>query len=178
MSRISKNPIVVPNNVNFTIDNNEIIINGPLGSLRQEISGDDINIACDDNSLLVSVTNSSKHAHAMSGTMRSLIFNMIRGVTAGFEKRLNIVGVGYRAQVAGDTLNMNLGYSHPIVYKVPNGITAETPSQTEVVIKGINKQQVGQIAAEIRAFRRPEPYKGKGVRYSDEVISLKETKKK
>jgi large subunit ribosomal protein L6 len=110
--------------------------------------------------------------------MRSLINNMIAGVTAGFEKRLNIIGVGYRAQAAGNTLNMSLGFSHPIAYKMPSGITVETPTQTEVVIKGINKQQVGQIAAEIRSFRRPEPYKGKGVRYSDEVITLKETKKK
>lgn len=178
MSRISKKPIAVPNNVNLTISSNEIIIKGPLGSLRQEILHDHITVLHEENTLLVNATNSTKHAHAMSGTIRSLIFNMITGVTTGFEKRLNIVGVGYRAQAAGDTLNMNLGYSHPIVYKMPGGITVETPSQTEIVIKGANKQQVGQVAAEIRSFRRPEPYKGKGVRYSTEVISLKETKKK
>jgi large subunit ribosomal protein L6 len=146
--------------------------------LQQEISNEHIKISSENNTLLVNSKNSTKHAHSLSGTMRSLINNMIAGVTAGFEKRLNIIGVGYRAQAAGNTLNMSLGFSHPIAYKMPSGITVETPTQTEVVIKGINKQQVGQIAAEIRSFRRPEPYKGKGVRYSDEVITLKETKKK
>lgn len=178
MSRISKKPIQVPSNVNVAISNNEIIITGPLGSLQQEISNEHIKVSNENNTLLVNSTNSTKHAHSLSGTMRSLISNMIVGVTAGFEKRLNIIGVGYRAQAAGNALNMSLGFSHPIVYKMPGGITVETPTQTEVVIKGINKQQVGQIAAEIRSFRRPEPYKGKGVRYSDEIITLKETKKK
>ncbi|SDZ05206.1 50S ribosomal protein L6 [Nitrosomonas sp. Nm58] len=178
MSRISKKPIQVPSNVNVTISNSEIVITGPLGSLHQEISNEHIKISSENNILLVNSTNSTKHAHSLSGTMRSLINNMIAGVTAGFEKRLNIIGVGYRAQAAGNILNMSLGFSHPIAYKMPSGITVETPTQTEVVIKGINKQQVGQIAAEIRSFRRPEPYKGKGVRYSDEVITLKETKKK
>ncbi|SDH94652.1 50S ribosomal protein L6 [Nitrosomonas sp. Nm132] len=178
MSRISKKPIQVPSDVNVTISNSEIVITGPLGSLQQEISNEHIKISSENNTLLVNSTNSTKHAHSLSGTMRSLINNMIAGVTAGFEKRLNIIGVGYRAQAAGNTLNMSLGFSHPIAYKMPSGITVETPTQTEVVIKGINKQQVGQIAAEIRSFRRPEPYKGKGVRYSDEVITLKETKKK
>ncbi len=178
MSRISKKPIIVPDNVNLALDCSEIIVKGPLGSLRQTITSEHINIVSDKNMLLVNATNSSKFAHSLSGTLRSLIFNMIIGVTKGFERRLNIIGVGYRAQAAGDTLNMNLGYSHPIAYKMPTGITVETPTQTEVVIKGVDKQQVGQVAAEIRAFRRPEPYKGKGVRYSDEVITLKETKKK
>jgi large subunit ribosomal protein L6 len=178
MSRISKKPIQVPSDVNVTISNSGIVITGPLGSLQQEISNEHIKISSENNTLLVNSTNSTKHAHSLSGTMRSLINNMIAGVTAGFEKRLNIIGVGYRAQAAGNTLNMSLGFSHPIAYKMPSGITVETPTQTEVVIKGINKQQVGQIAAEIRSFRRPEPYKGKGVRYSDEVITLKETKKK
>lgn len=178
MSRISKQPIHVPGNVNFTISDNEIIVKGPLGSLQQHLSSEHITISNENNTLLVNTINSSKQAHAISGTIRSLINNMITGVTNGFEKRLNIVGVGYRAQATGDTLNINLGYSHPISYKMPAGIKVETPTQTEVVIKGINKQQVGQIAAEIRAFRSPEPYKGKGVRYADEIIILKETKKK
>lgn len=178
MSRISKQPILIPDNVNLTLNNSEIIVKGPLGSLRQDISSEHIDILSEKNTLLVNATNTSKLAHSLSGTLRSLIFNMITGVTKGFERRLNIIGVGYRAQAAGDTLNMNLGFSHPIAYKMPSGITVETPTQTEVVIKGIDKQQVGQVAAEIRSFRRPEPYKGKGVRYSDEVISLKETKKK
>lgn len=178
MSRISKKPIQIPSNVNFTISNNEIIIKGPLGSLHQRLSAEHISIASENNVLFVKSTNSTKQSHSMSGTIRSLINNMITGVTAGFEKRLNIIGVGYRAQASGDTLNMSLGFSHPIIYKMPSGITVETPTQTEVVIKGINKQQVGQIAAEIRSFRRPEPYKGKGVRYADEKITIKETKKK
>ncbi len=178
MSRISKKPIQIPNNVNFTISNNEIVVKGPLGSLNQSLSGDHVAITSENNELFVKSTNSTKHSHSLSGTMRSLINNMVTGVTAGFVKRLNIVGVGYRAQASGDTLNLSLGFSHPIAYKMPTGITVETPTQTEVVIKGINKQQVGQIAAEIRAFRRPEPYKGKGVRYADEIIILKETKKK
>ncbi|SDW80569.1 50S ribosomal protein L6 [Nitrosomonas communis] len=178
MSRISKKPIQIPNNVDFSISNSEIIVKGPLGSLHQRLSADHITIANENNELLVKSTNSTKQSHSLSGTMRSLINNMIIGVTSGFVKRLNIVGVGYRAQASGDTLNLSLGFSHPIAYKMPIGITVETPTQTEVVIKGINKQQVGQIAAEIRAFRPPEPYKGKGVRYADEVITLKETKKK
>jgi large subunit ribosomal protein L6 len=114
----------------------------------------------------------------MSGTTRALIANMVRGVTSGFERKLTLVGVGYRAQAAGDTLNLTLGFSHPVVYKVPAGVAVSTPTQTEVVLKGSNKQQVGQVAAEIRAFRAPEPYKGKGVRYAEEVVILKETKKK
>ena len=127
---------------------------------------------------MVKAANDSKQANAMSGTMRALLANMVKGVTNGFEKKLTLVGVGYRAQAAGDTLNLTLGFSHPVVHKMPVGIKVETPTQTEVVIKGIDKQQVGQVAAEVRAYRRPEPYKGKGVRYADEVIVLKETKKK
>ncbi|MGH8762356.1 MAG: 50S ribosomal protein L6, partial [Nitrosospira sp.] len=122
--------------------------------------------------------NDSKHANAMSGTMRALLANMVHGVTKGFEKKLTLVGVGYRAQAAGEILNLTLGFSHPVAHKMPEGVKAETPSQTEVLVKGIDKQQVGQVAAEIRAYRKPEPYKGKGVRYSDEVIVMKETKKK
>ncbi len=178
MSRISKKPIQVPSNVNLTISDTEIIVKGPLGSLQQELLEEHVKVSCENNTLHVNTTNSTKLAHSISGTMRSLINNMITGVTAGFERRLNIIGVGYRAQAAGDILNLSLGFSHPIAYKMPNGISVATPTQTEIVIKGIDKQQVGQVAAEIRSFRRPEPYKGKGVRYSDEIVTLKETKKK
>jgi large subunit ribosomal protein L6 len=128
--------------------------------------------------LLVKTSNDSKQANAMSGTMRALLANMVFGVTNGFQKKLTLVGVGYRAQAAGEVLNLTLGFSHPVVHKMPEGVNVETPSQTEVLIKGIDKQQVGQVAAEIRAYRKPEPYKGKGVRYADEVIVMKETKKK
>lgn len=178
MSRISKKPVQIPDNVNLKISKNEIVVDGPLGSLQQAIASDHISITCENKTVYVQTTNTTKHAHSMSGTMRTLIHNMITGVTTGFEKKLNIIGVGYRAQASDNALNMNLGFSHPISYKMPSGIKVETPTQTEVVIKGINKQQVGQVAAEIRSFRPPEPYKGKGVRYADEVIALKETKKK
>ncbi|MDV6344529.1 MULTISPECIES: 50S ribosomal protein L6 [unclassified Nitrosomonas] len=178
MSRISKKPIQIPSNVNFTISNNEIVIKGPLGSLQQRLSAEQVTITSENNELFVKSADSTKQSHSMSGTIRSLVNNMVTGVTTGFVKRLNIVGVGYRAQASGNTLNLSLGFSHPIAYKMPNGITVETPTQTEIVIKGIDKQQVGQVAAEIRSFRLPEPYKGKGVRYADEIIILKETKKK
>jgi large subunit ribosomal protein L6 len=128
--------------------------------------------------LLIKVSNDTKHANAMTGTMRALLANMVKGVTGGFEKKLTLVGVGYRAQAAGEVLNLTLGFSHPVAHKMPEGVKVETPTQTEVIIKGIDKQQVGQVAAEVRAYRIPEPYKGKGVRYADEVIVMKETKKK
>ncbi len=131
-----------------------------------------------ENRLEFTALDASIQANAMSGTMRALVANMVHGVSKGFERRLNLVGVGYRAQAQGDKLNLTLGFSHPVVHAMPNGIKVETPTQTEIVIKGIDKQQVGEIAAQVRAYRRPEPYKGKGVRYSDEVIVLKETKKK
>src|SRR3954447_5094085 len=177
MSRVGKNPVPVPANVEVVLTPSEVPVNGPLGTLRHFlVSG--ISVEQEGGKLLVKATNESKQANAMSGTMRALLANMVKGVTAGFEKKLILVGVGYRAQAAGDTLNLTLGFSHPVAHKMPAGIKVETPSQTEVVIKGIDKQQVGQIAAEVRAYRRPEPYKGKGVRYADEVIVLKETKKK
>ena len=178
MSRISKKPIQIPDNVNLKLSKEEIVVDGPLGTLQQIIASEHISVTCENKIVQVKTANPTKHAHSLSGTMRTLIFNMITGVTTGFEKKLNIIGVGYRAQAADNALNMNLGFSHPINYKMPSGIKVETPTQTEVVIKGINKQQVGQVAAEIRAFRPPEPYKGKGVRYADEVVALKETKKK
>jgi len=177
MSRIAKNPIAVPGGVEIALAANEVSAKGPLGSMTQTLP-DDVSVIREGDNLLCKAKNDSSRANAMSGTVRSLLANMVHGVSAGFEKKLLLVGVGYRAQSAGDTLNLTLGFSHPVAYKLPAGIKAETPTQTEVVLKGIDKQQVGQVAAEIRAFREPEPYKGKGVRYSDEVVVMKETKKK
>ncbi len=177
MSRVAKNPVVVPSGVEVTLAENEIKVKGPLGTLNQVLSGD-VTVVRKGDSLLFGTVNDSKQSNAMSGTIRALLANMVKGVSTGFERKLTLVGVGYRAQAAGDTLNLTLGYSHPVSYKMPAGVKVETPTQTEVVLKGVNRQQVGQVAAEIRAFREPEPYKGKGVRYSDEVVILKETKKK
>jgi large subunit ribosomal protein L6 len=137
-----------------------------------------VKVVNDNGTLKFEPVNESREANAMSGTMRALVANMVHGVTKGFERKLTLVGVGYRAQAQGDKLNLSLGFSHPVVHQMPSGVKAETPSQTEIVIKGINKQQVGQVAAEVRGYRPPEPYKGKGVRYADEVVILKETKKK
>ena len=177
MSRVGKNPVPVPANVEVTLSTSEVSVKGPLGTLRRRLVSD-ISVEHEDGKLVVKAANSSKQANAMSGTTRALLANMVKGVTAGFEKKLTLVGVGYRAQAAGDVLNLTLGFSHPVAHKMPDGVKVETPSQTEVVIKGIDKQQVGQVAAEVRAYRKPEPYKGKGVRYIDEVIVMKETKKK
>ncbi len=177
MSRVSNNPISIPSNVVIDITPLEISVKGPLGNLKQALT-DDILLEQSDHILRIKATNDSKHANSMSGTIRALVANMIRGVSVGFEKKLLLVGVGYRAQASAKKVNLALGFSHPIDHIVPEGISIETPSQTEVIIKGIDKQKVGQTAAEIRAYRKPEPYKGKGVRYSDEVIILKETKKK
>ena len=177
MSRISKNPIVVPDNIDVKVINANVSVKGPLGNLSLDIT-DDIIVKLDNKVISVKSANNSKHARSMSGTTRTLLSNMVTGVNIGFEKKLSLVGVGYRAQVEGDSLNMNLGFSHPVVHKIPTGIKAETPTQTEIVLKGIDKQRIGQVAAEIRAYRKPEPYKGKGVRYADERIILKEAKKK
>ncbi|MDP1557859.1 MAG: 50S ribosomal protein L6 [Nitrosomonas sp.] len=177
MSRISKNPVIIPQNVEVLLNVESITIKGPLGQLIQKTTSDTI-IESVRNTLIVSAANESKHSNAMSGTIRSLIANMVEGVSIGFVKKLTLIGVGYRAQVAGDNLNLSLGFSHPISYKMPEGVFVESPVQTEIILKGIDKQKVGQVAAEIRAFRKPEPYKGKGVRYADEVIILKEAKKK
>jgi large subunit ribosomal protein L6 len=177
MSRVGKNPVPVPANVEVILSAAEISVKGPLGTLRRSIVSD-VTIEREGNDLLVKASSGSKQANAMSGTTRALLANMVRGVTNGFEKKLTLVGVGYRAQAAGEILNLTLGFSHPVAHKMPEGVKVETPSQTEVLIKGIDKQQVGQVAAEIRAYRKPEPYKGKGVRYADEVIIMKETKKK
>lgn len=177
MSRIGNFPVELPTNVEVQLSASEISVKGPLGTLKQLLS-EQVTVEKVENRLQVRVANNSNTANAMSGTVRALVANMVRGVTKGYEKKLTLVGVGYRAQAQGDKLNLTLGFSHPIVHQMPKGIKVETPTQTEVVIKGIDKQVVGQVAAEVRAYRRPEPYKGKGVRYSDERVVLKETKKK
>ena len=176
MSRVAKNPITVPKGVDVTLGST-ISVKGPLGNLTQRGSND-VEISMNDGVLSFVPTNSSIQANAMSGTMRALVNNMVQGVSKGFEKKLNLVGVGYRAQAQGDALNLTLGFSHPVIHKMPQGVKCETPTQTEIVIKGIDRQVVGQVAADVRSYRPPEPYKGKGVRYSDEVVIKKETKKK
>jgi large subunit ribosomal protein L6 len=177
MSRVAKNPIVVPAGVEVTLAANKISIKGPKGSLVQALNADVI-VERQGDSLLCKAANDSAQANAQSGTIRALVANMVVGVSQGFERKLTLVGVGYRAQAAGDTVNLTLGFSHPVAHKMPAGVMVATPSQTEIVLTGSDKQQVGQVAAEIRAYRSPEPYKGKGVRYADEVVILKETKKK
>jgi large subunit ribosomal protein L6 len=155
----------------------QISVKGPLGAIARAA---DPNVALErsGDELLFKPLGNSRHANAMSGTMRALVANMVTGVTKGFEKRLALVGVGFRAQAQGDKLNLSLGYSHPVVHQMPKGVKVATPTQTEIVLTGIDKQLVGQVAAEVRGYRPPEPYKGKGVRYADEVVVLKETKKK
>ncbi|MCP5245265.1 MAG: 50S ribosomal protein L6 [Burkholderiales bacterium] len=177
MSRISKNPISIPSGVDVKIVATSITIKGPNGNLQQKLDPE-IQLKHENDTITVESSTSSKHSHAMSGTIRALVANMVQGVTAGFEKKLLLVGVGYRAQLSGNNINLTLGYSHAINYPVPDGIKVEMPTQTEIIVKGIDKQKVGQTAAEIRAFRSPEPYKGKGVRYADETVALKEAKKK
>jgi large subunit ribosomal protein L6 len=176
MSRVAKNPIQVPKGVDIAVGD-VIAVKGPLGTLTQPASPD-VEVRLADGTLTFAAVGDSIRANAMSGTLRALVANMITGVTKGFEKKLTLVGVGYRAQAQGDALNLTLGFSHPVVHKMPAGIKVETPTQTEVVVKGIDRQAVGQVAADIRAYRPPEPYKGKGVRYADEVVIKKETKKK
>jgi large subunit ribosomal protein L6 len=177
MSRIANSPIALPKGVDVTLSGTTISIKGPLGTIARAM---DVNVAVtrDGERLLCKALGNSRHAEAMSGTMRALLANMVRGVSKGFEKKLALVGVGYRAQAQGDKLNLTLGYSHPVVHQMPKGVKVATPTQTEIVITGIDRQQVGQVAAEVRSYRSPEPYKGKGVRYADEVVALKETKKK
>jgi large subunit ribosomal protein L6 len=177
MSRIAKYPVPLPSGVEANVQPNQITVKGPLGTLSQAIT-DGIQISQESGKLHVSVTNDSREAKAMSGTMRALVANMVQGVSKGFEKKLSLVGVGYKAAAQGKSLNLSLGFSHPVDYALPEGIKAETPTPTEIIIKGIDKQRVGQVAAEVRAYRPPEPYKGKGVRYVDEVVVIKETKKK
>jgi len=177
MSRIGNYPIVVPKGVEVTLSAEQVAVKGPLGTLIQRLSGD-VRIEREGDNLLCKVNNDSPRANAMSGTIRALVANMVVGVSKGFERRLALVGVGYRAQAQGDKLNLALGFSHPVVHQMPPGVKVETPSQTEIVLRGNDKQLVGQVAAEVRAYRSPEPYKGKGVRYLGEKLVLKETKKK
>ena len=177
MSRVGKMPVSVPQGVDVAIKNDQINVKGALGALALAQNAL-VTILNDDGKLTFAPANESRQANAMSGTMRQLVNNMVTGVTKGFEKKLNLVGVGFKAQAQGAKLNLTVGYSHPVIIDMPAGITVTTPIPTEVVIKGSDRQRVGQIAAEIRAVRPPEPYKGKGIRYSDEKITIKETKKK
>ena len=177
MSRIGKNPVVLPKGVDVTLSTEALSIKGPLGTLSQQLDGR-VKVQRDGDQLVFQVGEDSTAANAMSGTLRALAANMVQGVTKGFEKKLTLVGVGYRAQAQGDKLNLALGFSHPVVHFMPKGIKVETPTQTEILIKGLDKQLVGQVAAEVRAYRPPEPYKGKGVRYANEQVVIKETKKK
>ena len=177
MSRVGKMPIDIPQDVDVAIMEDQISIKGKGGTLSLALNAL-VNIVNKDGKLSFQPANESRDANAMSGTVRQLVNNMVVGVTKGFEKKLNLVGVGYKAQAQGAKLNLQVGYSHPVDKLMPEGITVATPTPTEVVIKGADRQRVGQIAAEIRAVRPPEPYKGKGIRYADEKITLKETKKK
>jgi len=177
MSRIAKYPVNLPKGVEVTLGAAEISVKGPLGTLKQAML-QNVTIEKDGDKLQCRAVEGTENGGAMSGTMRALVNNMVNGVTKGFEKKLTLVGVGYKAQAQGAKLNLSLGFSHPVVHDLPAGVKAETPTPTEILIKGIDKQQVGQVAAEVRAYRSPEPYKGKGVRYADETVVIKETKKK
>jgi large subunit ribosomal protein L6 len=176
MSRIAKEPITLPQGVEFKRDGSLVTLKGSKGMLSLDLNSE-VDLASEDNFLKVSARSGSRFSTAIAGTTRSLLANMVHGLTVGYEKKLELVGVGYRAQMQGSKLNLTLGFSHPVVFEVPDGITIETPSQTEVVVKGVDKQKVGQVAADIRRHRPPEPYKGKGVRYSDERVVIKEAKK-
>jgi large subunit ribosomal protein L6 len=177
MSRVAKVPVELPQGVEFNLSGTTASMKGSKGQLSMELNSE-VELKQEDNMLTVSARSGSRFATAMSGTTRALLANMAQGVSDGFEKKLELVGVGYRAAAQGNKLNLTLGFSHPVAYDIPEGISIETPSQTEVIIKGTDKQKVGQVAAEIRRYRPPEPYKGKGVRYSDERVVIKEAKKK
>jgi large subunit ribosomal protein L6 len=177
MSRIAKSPVELPKGVEFSQDGNVVTLKGGKGELSMELNSE-VELTQEGGELMVSPRSGSRFAMAVTGTMRSLLANMAHGVSEGYERKLELVGVGYRAQVQGKNLRLTLGFSHPVVYDAPEGIVIESPSQTEITIRGTDKQQVGQVAAEIRHFRPPEPYKGKGVRYAGERVILKEAKKK
>lgn len=177
MSRVAKNPVVVPAGVEVKLSGQDIAVKGAKGQLELHIH-QNVEVSQNESVLTFASRDGAKHSRALAGTTRALINNMVQGVSNGFEKKLELVGVGYRAQAKGSILNLSLGFSHPVNYSLPSGVTAETPSQTEILIKGIDKQLVGQVAAEVRDFRRPEPYKGKGVRYANERVRRKEAKKK
>ena len=177
MSRVGKMPIELPAGVEITISADKVVVKGSQGTLSLPLTGQVV-IKNESNTLTIAPADETREANAMSGTVRALVNNMVNGVSKGFEKKLSLVGVGYKAQAQGDKLNLSLGFSHPVVHQMPAGVKCETPTPTEILIKGIDRQKVGQVAAEVRAYRSPEPYKGKGVRYVDEVVIIKETKKK
>ncbi|OIQ89800.1 50S ribosomal protein L6 [mine drainage metagenome] len=177
MSRVAKNPIVVPKGVEVSLTQEQIAVKGGLGRLERPLNPL-VKVELQSGALTFAPSDESREAHALSGTYRALVAGMVAGVDKGFEKKLTLVGVGYKAQVQGAKLNLSLGFSHPVIRDMPAGIKVETPTQTEIVLKGVDKQLVGQVAADIRAIRPPEPYKGKGVRYANEVVVIKETKKK
>jgi large subunit ribosomal protein L6 len=177
MSRIAKEPVELPKGVEFSQSGMTVSVKGSKGSLSMELNSE-VELSQEDSTLNVKPRSGSRFSTAISGTTRALLANMVQGVSEGFEKKLELRGVGYRAQAQGNKLNLTLGFSHPVVYDIPEGVAVETPSQTEVLVKGTDKQKVGQVAAEIRRYRPPEPYKGKGVRYSDEHVVIKEAKKK
>lgn len=177
MSRVANNPVVLPSGVEVKLNGQEVEVKGSKGTLHHTIHPT-VEVTQDDNKLRFAPRSNAKKSRALAGTTRALLNNMVTGVSSGFERKLQLIGVGYRAQAQGQTVNLTLGFSHPVEYQLPEGVSVETPSPTEVVVKGIDKQQVGQAAADIRAFRPPEPYKGKGVRYADEAVRRKEAKKK
>jgi large subunit ribosomal protein L6 len=177
MSRVAKKPVALPSGVEANVSDSQVSIKGSKGTLSLDLHAD-VQVVLDDGALNIKARREDRSAMAIAGTTRALLANMIQGVSAGYERKLELRGVGYRAAIQGNMLNLTLGFSHLIKYSVPEGVTVETPSQTEVVVRGIDKQKVGQVAAEIRAYRPPEPYKGKGVRYVDERVVLKEAMKK
>jgi large subunit ribosomal protein L6 len=177
MSRVANKPITLPSGVTVAINADAIAIKGPKGELKYPASPL-VKVSTADNQIMVDVADQSKEANIQAGSARANMSNMVNGVSKGFEKKLVLVGVGYRAKVQGSALSLTLGFSHPVDHVLPKGITADVPSQTEIIIKGVDRQLVGQVASDIRSYRPPEPYKGKGIRYADEKISLKETKKK
>ncbi|HAF01813.1 MAG TPA: 50S ribosomal protein L6 [Methylophilaceae bacterium] len=177
MSRVAKNPVAIPAKVEVVLNPTQIAVSGPLGKLNHPLT-DAVLLSREGETITVKATSDSQHSRAMSGTIRALVANMVQGVSQGFTRKLTLVGVGYKANAQGAVLNLELGYSHPINHKMPAGITVQTPTPTEIILTGADKQVIGQVAAQIRSYRAPEPYKGKGVRYSDEVVAIKETKKK
>lgn len=177
MSRVAKNPVAIPAKVDVVLSVDAISVSGPLGKLTQPLTKAVV-LKREGDAITFAAANDAQHSQAMSGTVRALVANMVKGVSEGFTRKLTLIGVGYKAAAQGAVLNLELGYSHPINHKMPAGVTVLTPTPTEIVLTGVDKQAIGQVAAQIRAYRAPEPYKGKGVRYSDEVVVIKETKKK
>jgi large subunit ribosomal protein L6 len=177
MSRVAKNPVAIPEKVEVALSASAINVSGPLGKLSHPLT-DAVALKQEGQTITFAATSDSQHSRAMSGTLRALVANMVQGVSTGFTRKLTLIGVGYKANAQGQMLNLELGYSHPINHKMPVGVTVQTPTPTEVILTGYDKQVIGQVAAQIRSYRSPEPYKGKGVRYADEVVAIKETKKK